>query len=218
LLPGVALTSGNQWIADEVCNSCFEHLHGRAITAFPNGAAPLSIGFAEPVENVTMDFGSSQLGLTLSVGVTGYRANQLIFSNSFVTHPVPGGADEVRAQSTGLVDRVVIARTAGAAHLILDNLSFAVAAEHDSDGDGVPDSRDLCPDSPANAVVDADGCSIDQLAPCDGPWKNHGEYVRSVAEQVSRFLSSGLITEAQGKAFMTSAAQSPCGKRTNAKP
>ncbi len=28
----------------------------------------------------------------------------------------------------------------------------------DSDGDGVPDDKDKCPDTPPNAVVDADGC------------------------------------------------------------
>jgi len=31
----------------------------------------------------------------------------------------------------------------------------------DSDGDGVPDSRDRCPDTPAGVVVDANGCPLD---------------------------------------------------------
>lgn len=35
----------------------------------------------------------------------------------------------------------------------------------DSDGDGVPDTRDRCPDTPPGAVVDKYGCRIDQ----DGP-------------------------------------------------
>lgn len=33
--------------------------------------------------------------------------------------------------------------------------------EVDSDGDGVPDSRDKCPNTPAGAVVDQDGCELD---------------------------------------------------------
>ncbi|MEX0965553.1 MAG: OmpA family protein [Pseudohongiellaceae bacterium] len=33
-------------------------------------------------------------------------------------------------------------------------------AATDSDGDGVPDSRDNCPDTPRNYAVDADGCPI----------------------------------------------------------
>jgi len=35
-----------------------------------------------------------------------------------------------------------------------------VAADPDSDGDGVPDSRDRCPDTPRALAVDADGCPI----------------------------------------------------------
>ncbi|MEW6489505.1 MAG: OmpA family protein [Thermodesulfobacteriota bacterium] len=31
----------------------------------------------------------------------------------------------------------------------------------DSDGDGVPDDRDKCPDTPAGVTVDADGCPLD---------------------------------------------------------
>ena len=62
----------------------------------------------------------------------------------------------------------------------------------DSDGDGVPDAFDLCPGTPPGAVVDASGCSIDQLCPCNGPWKNHGEYVSSVAK-----LAEGITTFCQ---------------------
>lgn len=51
-----------------------------------------------------------------------------------------------------------------------DNLLFTggielalggVAGNPDSDGDGVPDRRDRCPDTPAGARVDADGCPSD---------------------------------------------------------
>ena len=34
-------------------------------------------------------------------------------------------------------------------------------AERDSDNDGVPDSRDKCPDTPAGVAVDKDGCPLD---------------------------------------------------------
>ena len=91
-------------------------------------------------------------------------------------------------------------------------LAFQPVSEPDSDGDGVPDSRDLCPDSPTGAIVDANGCSIDQLAPCDGPWRNHGEYVSSVAQHASEFVRAGLITEAQRAVIVTRAARSDCGK------
>ncbi len=41
-------------------------------------------------------------------------------------------------------------------------LTLAICARgRDTDGDGVPDSRDKCPDTPAGAKVDAKGCPID---------------------------------------------------------
>ena len=69
------------------------------------------------------------------------------------------------------------------------NAAFSLSGETDADADGVPDSLDLCPGTPAGAIVDADGCSIDQIAPCSGPasggtWKNHGQYVSAVAQVV----------------------------------
>ena len=91
-------------------------------------------------------------------------------------------------------------------------LAFQRVSEPDSDGDGVPDSRDLCPDSRKGAIVDANGCSIDQLAPCNGPWRNHGEYVSSVAQHASEFVRAGLIAEAQRAVILTRAARSDCGK------
>ena len=82
----------------------------------------------------------------------------------------------------------------------------------DSDHDGVPDYRDLCPDTPPGAIVNADGCSIDQLCPCDGPWKNHGEYVNALKDVSATFLQAGLITEEERQALVRQAAASDCGK------
>jgi hypothetical protein len=41
------------------------------------------------------------------------------------------------------------------------NVDFKKFSEIDSDGDGVPDFWDKCPDTPAGVAVDADGCPID---------------------------------------------------------
>jgi len=98
------------------------------------------------------------------------------------------------------------------------NASFSLSGETDADGDGVGDSLDQCPGTPAGAIVDANGCSIDQLAPCAGPasggtWKNHGEYVSSVARAVEAFLEQGLLTEEQAEAIVSAAARSSCGRK-----
>jgi len=82
----------------------------------------------------------------------------------------------------------------------------------DSDHDGVPDELDLCPATPAGAVVDANGCSIDQLCPCDGSWKNHGQYVQTVTKTALRFKREGRITSMQASGIIHQAAASGCGK------
>jgi len=89
----------------------------------------------------------------------------------------------------------------------------------DSDGDGVPDEKDLCPDTHSGDVVNVDGCSINQLCPCAGPipgvaWKKHKNYVSCVAVRANEFLEIGLITQEAKDAIVRKAATSTCGKRT----
>lgn len=98
------------------------------------------------------------------------------------------------------------------------NGAFSLSGETDADGDGVADSLDQCPGTPPGVIVDSNGCSIDQLVPCSGPpsggaWKNHGEYVSSVAQAVESFLAQGLLSEAQAEALISQAAQSSCGAK-----
>jgi hypothetical protein len=83
----------------------------------------------------------------------------------------------------------------------------------DSDGDGVPDELDPCPNTRAGEVVNASGCSVDQLARCDGPWKNHGQYVSAVARLSAQFRKAGLITQKQRLAIFLRAVKSDCGGR-----
>jgi hypothetical protein len=98
------------------------------------------------------------------------------------------------------------------------NAAFTLSGETDEDGDGVGDSADLCPGTPAGAIVDANGCSIDQLAPCAGPasggtWANHGQYVSTVAHVVQEFLTQGLISAEQAEEIISQAAESGCGHK-----
>lgn len=98
------------------------------------------------------------------------------------------------------------------------NASFSLSGETDADGDGVADSLDACPGTPANTIVDAQGCSIDQLVPCSGPvtggrWKNHGQYVSAIAQVADSFSAAGLITEAEAALITEQAAHSACGSR-----
>jgi len=91
------------------------------------------------------------------------------------------------------------------------------ACDSDVDGDGVANIGDKCANTGAE-VIDATGCSIAQLSPCSGPagtvmrWRNHGNYVSSVAHSTDLFRQAGLITEAQRSAIVSAAASSSCGK------
>ncbi len=96
------------------------------------------------------------------------------------------------------------------------NAAFSLSGETDADGDGVADSLDLCPGTPGGAIVDENGCSIDQLAPCGGPvsggtWKNHGQYVSAVAHAAGAFLAQDLISADEAEEIVSQAAQSNCG-------
>jgi hypothetical protein len=101
-------------------------------------------------------------------------------------------------------------------------LVWAECKEVDTDGDGIPgdgvdglpNGQDRCPETRAGDIVDNDGCSIDQLCPCDHGWSNHGGYVSCVSNASYDFLAVGLITEVQKDAIVSAAAHSACGDTT----
>ncbi len=88
-----------------------------------------------------------------------------------------------------------------------------IVCVRDSDDDGIPDNADECLGTPAGEVVNASGCSIGQLCPCENDWENHGGYVSCVAHISEAFVAEGLITEDEKDAIVSQAARSSCGKR-----
>jgi hypothetical protein len=93
-----------------------------------------------------------------------------------------------------------------------DHDGLGDACDDDDDGDGLPDDADQCPNTPAGQVIDAQGCSIDQLCPCAAAWKNHGEYVSCVAHTTNDFVAAGLLTGADKGLIQNAAARSSCGQ------
>jgi hypothetical protein len=91
--------------------------------------------------------------------------------------------------------------------------------DDDSDSDGVDNEDDLCEFTELGEIVDPNGCSIDQLCPCEGPretaenWKNHGKYVSCIAHNTEGFVLMGLITEDEKDIIVSTAAQSSCGRK-----
>jgi hypothetical protein len=87
------------------------------------------------------------------------------------------------------------------------------ACDTDADGDQVIDGADSCPLTPAGEVVNALGCAIAQLCPCENEWKNHGAYVSCVAHAAEDFVAAGRITEEEKEAIVAEAAESDCGQK-----
>ena len=101
-----------------------------------------------------------------------------------------------------------------------DGDTLGDACDDDVDGDGVKNSSDICAFTELNAIVKSDeGCSIDQLCPCEGPrgitrgWKNHGKYVSCTAKSTESFVEEGVISEAEKDVIVSDAAQSDCGDK-----
>jgi hypothetical protein len=86
------------------------------------------------------------------------------------------------------------------------------APDPDLDSDGVSDDLDQCPGTDPQAVVDVDGCSVDDLCPCEDPWKNHGQYVACYQGAIQEFVDAGLISRATASSWRAAAAQSSCGQ------
>lgn len=82
----------------------------------------------------------------------------------------------------------------------------------DDDGDGVPDNQDQCLGTSPGAVVNARGCSLEQLCPCSGQWKNHAEYSKCARNAAGSFVNVGLMTPAEARTVIRQAVQSDCGK------
>jgi hypothetical protein len=87
------------------------------------------------------------------------------------------------------------------------------APPRDADNDGVPDETDRCPNTPPGTVVNAQGCSLAQLCPCDGPWPSHADYVRCAVSHAWEFYRQGLITAEQRRNILRDAVMSDCGRQ-----
>lgn len=91
------------------------------------------------------------------------------------------------------------------------------ACDDDQDGDGISNENDDCPQTAQAAVVDANGCSgeqlVDKACPCDDEWKNHGMYVRCVAHAAQAQAEAGLVADAESGAITSARAASGCGQK-----
>lgn len=124
-----------------------------------------------------------------------------------------------------LIADVDVMSNAGAGSVVnkklIQNIFAWIANSKDSDGDGVPDVDDECPNSILTATVVIDGCDsgvtntlfddgctmADLLAECAEDAKNHGQYVSCVAKLTNGWKKDGDITGKQKGAIQSCAAK-----------
>lgn len=87
------------------------------------------------------------------------------------------------------------------------------ACDTDIDGDNVVDAVDACLDTKLGEAVNQNGCSIEQMCPCDNPWANHGDYVKCVSLKSDDFVANGCITVSEKGYMISDAAASDCGQK-----
>ena len=106
--------------------------------------------------------------------------------------------------------------------LVENAIGLVEAGPSDSDGDGIPDDEDDCPDSDLTETIvigdcDSgvlnhlfdDGCTMsDLIAECAESASNHGQFVSCVSQLTNEWKSAGLITGHGKGAIQSCAAQS----------
>lgn len=139
-------------------------LHGRfgAELEYPDNGAPhaMFVNAGLGMMNVDLDEGESFSRPYWSLGVG---------TRWFVTETM-GLRAEVRGDRTmGDVDDDIVGKTMHQFEILAGvTWTFGKGGEPDTDGDGVNDSKDQCPDTPRGARVDAVGCPKDSDG--DGVW------------------------------------------------
>jgi hypothetical protein len=99
-----------------------------------------------------------------------------------------------------------------------DGDTLGDVCDADIDNDGVPSASDDCEYTELGVVVNAEGCAIEQLVPCEGPagdtteWKNHGEYMKYLAKESKKLVQDGVITSEERDEVMNEGSLSDCGQ------
>jgi hypothetical protein len=79
----------------------------------------------------------------------------------------------------------------------------------DSDGDGILDEVDHCPNTSIGSKIDSDGCSVEDLVnQCRSTASSRREYMSCVTDLVTRLVSQGTLTRKQGGKIISQASRS----------
>jgi len=75
---------------------------------------------------------------------------------------------------------------------------------------------DKCPGTPEGEPEDAEGCSVSQRCPCEGPggagWSSRGEYIQCTRDTAEAMYADGFLLECERKDAIKAALCDDCGK------
>lgn len=182
-----------------------------ALTANSDGLEPLGLvsGTAGPLG---LGGGGSDGPMDLTPAGVGHPVVE------GVIFPIDPFDVEFGSAYTGLDPEVVITEWTTTGLPAIVSLSVVT----DSDGDGIPDDEDACPNSDLapTIVIDLcdtgvenqlfeDGCTMaDLIADCDATASNHGGFVSCVAHLAIVWKRAGIITGAEFGSIVSCTAQS----------
>jgi hypothetical protein len=96
--------------------------------------------------------------------------------------------------------------------------NLATSDQNDADRDGVGDACDECEDTAFGDPVLPNGCSPDQLCPCDGPssteeWSGQRQYVQCIARSLKALSAKKRVSRSRVRQLLQDAVRSGCGRR-----
>jgi hypothetical protein len=181
---------------------------GTGIIYFVDQADPTRVSdIVEASWSTVVQSGFDRATITLAIQSSACGADLGPLPTAFAGLGVPDPVSSIGIQSSFRDPATAVPVT------IPSNLTIQFVSNDDTDcdNDGVPNGTDLCPNTSPGAVVNADGCSIDQLCPCASQWKNHGAYASCVSQAAGNFVAAGLISAEQKDAIVAQAGASSCG-------
>jgi len=196
-------------------------------TAFQNigTSSQVQFTFSEPITEFHLDVfavRNEEFLTAFSIGDPTSLSGTLVNQGGLITTslPFPNDSGSGRLSWVGINTTTITFTIGSSSGSALGVSQFGLMPVPDSDGDGVPDAEDGCPDSDLSPtvaiagcnsgvsnIVSPSGCTISDLAAeCTEDAGNHGGFVSCIAHLTNDLRNAGIITGRQKGAIQRCAA------------